>query len=255
MDLEQVLPKPDLMSAKVVLAIQPHYDDNDISAGGTLAALAQVGAEIYYLTVTDDLVGVIDNKLSPVEAARQLDAEQDLAGSVIGVRGQFQLGYPDAGPFDHFDLRRDIIRHIRIVRPDFILTVDPWTPYEAHTDHIRTGVAAAEACILFGMTRLVTDPEVDAAYQPHEVLGIAFYNSFTPNMYLDITPTRVKKHQALDAYKAQFSPEDLSMLHMWVEIKERLHAENCTTPNCTHAEGFKVLNPLLLHGVGETWKL
>jgi hypothetical protein len=58
----------------------------------------------------------------------------------------------------------------------------------------------------------------------------------------------------MDAYKAQFSPDDLSMLHMWVEIKERLHAESCTAPNCTHAEGFKVLSPHLLHGVGETWK-
>jgi len=44
------------------------------------------------------------------------------------------------------------------------------------------------------------------------------------------------------------------MLHMWVELKERMHAENCTTPGCTHAEALKVLNPRLLHGVGEAWK-
>ena len=58
MNLEQVLPKPDLLSARKLLAIQPHYDDNDISAGGTIAALVERGAEVFYLTVTDDLVGV-----------------------------------------------------------------------------------------------------------------------------------------------------------------------------------------------------
>lgn len=254
MDLEQVLPKPDLLSARVILAVQPHYDDNDISAGGTLVSLAKAGAEIYYLTITDDLVGVIDNKLSPQEATHQLRAEQAEAGTAIGVKGQYWLGFPDASPFDHFKVRRGIIQYIRMLRPDFILTVDPWTPYEAHSDHVRTGKAAAEATILYGMMRLSTDPQVDASYQPHEILGIAFYNSFTPNTYLDITHTHEKKHHALDAYKAQFSLDDFPKLHMWVELRERMHAENCSIPGCTHAEGFKVLNPRLLHGVGEAWK-
>jgi LmbE family N-acetylglucosaminyl deacetylase len=254
MDLEQVLPKPDLLSARKILAIQPHYDDNDISAGGTIASLVERGAEVFYLTVTDDLIGVLDEKLSPQAATQQLHAEQAQAARHIGVKGQYWLDFPDASPFDHFEVRMHIIRHIRLLRPDFILTVDPFTPYEAHTDHIRTGKAAAEAAILYGLTRLRTDPEVDVAYQPHEIQGVAFYNSWVPNTYIDITQTREKKHRAIDAYKAQFSSDDFPMLHMWVEIMERLHAENCKTPGCTHAEGFKVLNPRLLHGVGETWK-
>jgi LmbE family N-acetylglucosaminyl deacetylase len=254
MDLEQIIPKPDLLTAKVILAVQPHYDDNDIGAGGTLAALSAAGADVYYLTVTNDLVGVLDDSLSPQQATLQLDAEQAEAGAEIGVKGQFYLGYPDAGPFDHFEVRRRIIQHIRMLKPDFIFTVDPWTPYEAHTDHIRVGLAVAEATILYGFTRLKTVPEVDVAYQPHEINGIVFYHSWVPNTYFDITRSREKKHRALDAYKAQFSAEDLSMLHMWVEIKERLHAESCTTLGCTHAEALKVLNPRLLHCVGEAWK-
>lgn len=58
----------------------------------------------------------------------------------------------------------------------------------------------------------------------------------------------------MDAYKAQFSPDDFPLLHRWVEIRERMHAENCSESECTHTEGFKVLDPRLLHGVGETWK-
>jgi LmbE family N-acetylglucosaminyl deacetylase len=254
MELEQVIPKPDLLYARVILAVQPHYDDNDIGAGGTLAALAKAGAEVYYLTVTNDLVGVLDVKLTEQQATSQLRAEQAESGAVIGVKDQYWLDYPDAGPFDHFDVRRGIIQHIRMLKPDFIVTVDPWTPYEAHADHIRTGKAAAEATILYSLMRLETKPEVDEAYQPHEIEGIAFYHSWVPNTYIDISHTREKKHRAMDAYKAQFSAEDFPLLHMWVEVKERMHAENCSTPACTHAEAFKILNPRLLHGVGETWK-
>ena len=32
---------PELEHAKNILAIQPHYDDNDIAAGGTLLSLAR----------------------------------------------------------------------------------------------------------------------------------------------------------------------------------------------------------------------
>jgi LmbE family N-acetylglucosaminyl deacetylase len=164
------------------------------------------------------------------------------------------LDLHDAYPFDHFKVWNGLIRHIRLLRPDFILTVVPYTPYEAHSDHIRVGKAAANATILYSQMRLKTDPQVDVAYQPHEAVGIAFYNSWAPNTYIDITQTREKKHHAIDAYEAQFSPEEFPMLHIWVEVRERMHAENCDVPGSTLAEGFKVLSPRLLHGVGEIRK-
>ena len=70
---------PEVREAARVLAVQPHYDDNDIGAGGTLAALREAGAELSYLTVTDDLLGVLDPELSDTEARRRLRAEQEEA--------------------------------------------------------------------------------------------------------------------------------------------------------------------------------
>jgi len=63
------------------------------------------GAELFYLTVTDDLVGVIDQSLTEEQMTAQLRAEQDQAGAAIGVSGQYRLGYPDAGKYDYFDVR------------------------------------------------------------------------------------------------------------------------------------------------------
>jgi len=245
MPLESILPVPDVLQAKRVLAVQPHYDDNDIAAGGTLAALGEAGAEIFYLTVTDDLMGVIDASLSPEAAAAQLKREQEAAGKIIGVRQHYWLGYPDAGKYDYFELRAGIIEHIRLVKPDFVFAPDPWLAYEAHRDHVQTGLAAAEASILYGLSRLPSsDPAVDAAYGGHELLGIAFYYAREPNTVVDISPAREKKEQAVRCYQAQFSPDGMDQLLMVLDFKSRQYAEG---RGCSHAEALKVLNPTALH--------
>jgi LmbE family N-acetylglucosaminyl deacetylase len=215
---------PDLRSATRVLAVQPHYDDNDIAAGGTLAALRDRGAEIFYLTATDDLVGVLDQSLSDEEATARLRAEQHEAGAEIGVSEQYWAGFPDAGEWGYYDLRRIVIQHIRMLRPDFVFTTDPWLPYESHMDHLRTGRAVAEACMFFRFPRLHT--------------------TLSPNVRFDIGETRERKHRALDAYRSQFTPEGLEFLHRGLDFKEREFAEG---EPFTHAEPLKVLRPGHLH--------
>jgi LmbE family N-acetylglucosaminyl deacetylase len=249
--MESPFAPPDVYAAKRILAIQPHYDDNDIAAGGTLAALAQGGAEVYYLTVTDDLIGVLDEKLSPEDAAAQLKAEQYQAGEIIGVKGQYWLGYPDAGKYDYFDLRRDLIQHIRMVKPDFIFTVDPWTPYEAHQDHIITGKAAAEAAILYGLTRLKTISEVDDGYEPVDLLGIAFYATAHPNTIVDISQSYAAKHQAVQQYRAQFDEADMQNLLAYLDYQEQEYAQ---AQPFSHGEPLKVLRGMHLHVFPEAWK-
>jgi LmbE family N-acetylglucosaminyl deacetylase len=235
---------PDLLAARNVLAIQPHYDDNDIGAGGTLAALRERGARIHYATVSDDLAGVLDASLSDAEATERLRREQREAGALIGVESQHWLGYPDAGPWDVFALRRDLIRLMRVLKPDFVLTCDPWLPYEMHGDHVRCGLAAAEAACLQALPRLRTEPDVDAAYEPRAITAVAFYFSAAPNTTVDVSAQRERKHRALDCYRAQFREEELRGLHALLERKEREAAR--ATPY-RYAETFKVLRPGQLH--------
>lgn len=222
----------DLLRARRILCVQPHYDDNDICAGATLAALHAAGAELVYLTVTDDLAGVLDPALSDEQAAARLKSEQLAAGEIIGVGRQLWLGYPDAGDFDYFDLRRQVIRAIRLLRPDFVFTCDPWLPYEAHRDHIRTGLAVAEAAILYNLPRVRSDPQVDAAYQPYELAGVVFYMTHAPNIRFDSRAYRPQKEAALRCYQAQFTPQEMESLLASVEAI---------------GEPLKLLSPRQLH--------
>ena len=242
-----LIPIPDLREARRLLCVQPHYDDNDIGAGGTLACLSAGGAELHYLTVADDLLGVLDPGLDDGQALSRIRAEQSTAGSLVGVVSQQRLEYPDAGAWDHLALRRAIVAAIRTHQPDFLVTVDPWLPGEAHLDHVRTGLAAAEAVLLHGLPRVASEPDADGAWLQAgspSLRGVAFYFTARPNTFFDIGPGRQVKHSALDTYVSQFTSETLRQLHEGLEVKEREWGERA---GCHHAEALRVVHPAHLH--------
>ena len=245
MTIETILPIPDIYAAKRILCIQPHYDDNDIAAAGILKQLNDRGAEIFYLTVTDDLMGVVDESLSSEEAAKALKRDQLAAGEIMGVKEQYWLGYPDAGKYDYFDVRRDLLKYLRLVKPDFVFTADPWLTYEGHRDHIQTGLAATEAVMFAGLTKIASsDAEVDAAYEEQEINGVAYYYTREPNFIADISQTWDVKVDAVRCYQAQFSSADMDRLVMALEMKSRQVAQGS---EFILGEPLKVLHPSALH--------
>ncbi len=101
-----------------------------------------------------------------------------------------------------------------------------------------------EAALLYGFPRLATDPEIDRGYRRHTLLGLALYFTLKPNQIFDISEFRERKHRALDAYQAQFTPESLEQLHQGLDFMERSWAEGKTF---AHGEALKVLSPSQLH--------
>jgi len=245
MTIETILPIPDIFSARRILCVQPHYDDNDIAAAGILAQLQQNSAELFYLTITDDLMGVVDHTLSDEDAAQALKRDQFAAGEIVGVKEQFWLGYPDAGEYDYFAVRRDLLKYIRMIQPDFVITVDPWLTYEAHHDHIQTGFAAAEAVMFAGLTKIASsDPAVDDLYKGHDIKGIVFYHTREPNQIMDISATWETKIAAVRCYEAQFDSADMGRLVLALDAKSRQVAEG---ESFTRGEPLKILHTSALH--------
>ena len=245
MTIETLLPIPNIFEAKRILCVQPHYDDNDIAAAGILTQLAQKGAEIIYLTVTNDLMGVVDSSLSDEDAAQALKRDQFAAAKIVGVHEQYWLGYPDAGEYDYFAARRDLLKYIRMLKPDFVFTCDPWLTYEGHRDHIQTGLATSEAVMFAGLTKIASsDPAVDAAYEGHHIQGIAFYFTREPNTIADISSTWEDKIGALRCYEAQFEPAGLDQLVAAIDAKSQQVAQG---QPFSHGEPLKVLNTSALH--------
>jgi len=245
MTIDSILPIPELFSAKRILCIQPHYDDNDIAAAGILTQLARNGTELFYLTATNDLMGVIDTSLSEEQATQALKQDQYAAAKIVGVKEQYWCDYPDAGEYNYFDLRRDFLKYIRMLKPDLVFAPDAWLAYEAHRDHIQTGRAAAEAVMFAGLTRIASsDPDVDSTYEPHSILGVALYYTREPNYIADITSTWEEKIAAVRCYKTQFDPDGMEQLAFALDMKSQQVAQGQIFPR---GEPLKVLHPSALH--------
>ena len=207
--------------------------------------LNQKGAKLYYITVTDDLMGVVDSTLSTEAAKQALRRDQFAAGKIIGVKEHYWLGYPDAGKYDFFDLRRDLLKYMRLIQPDLVFTPDPWLTYEGHHDHIQTGLATTEAVMFSGMTKIASsDPEVDAAYQGHSIQGVVFYYTREPNTIADITQSWDDKISAVRNYQTQFEPDGMEELVMALEMKSRQVAMES---GFELGEPLKILHPMALH--------
>ena len=147
MDLSSIA-YPKLEDIQSALFIQPHPDDNEIGAGGTMAYLTHQGIPVYGLTVTEGRGG--SKTIEPEELGKIRKIEAQNAMDVLGVVNLGCLGYHDNRPIIHETLVKELVRIIREVKPQAIFTVDPQLPDEMHPVHIQVGRAVQEAYMRCG---------------------------------------------------------------------------------------------------------
>src|SRR5271166_4583963 len=129
-----------------VLGVAAHPDDLDFGASGTFAKWAAQGASCYYLICTNGCKGSDDPKMTEQKLIKIRKAEQIAAGKVIGLKGVFFLGHNDTELVADIKLKKEIVRYIRKLKPDIVVTTDPTMIYSKrgyinHTDHRAAGLA------------------------------------------------------------------------------------------------------------------
>jgi LmbE family N-acetylglucosaminyl deacetylase len=251
MDLKQMLPMPKLEECKSLLCIQPHPDDNEVGAGGTIAKLVRQGCHITYLTVTDGSKGTDDPHLRGARLAEVRRQEAIEAAGVLGVATHHWLGLPDGGYPDEEALTRSIAAVIQEVRPELVMTVDPYLPYEGHVDHRRVGLAATEA-VMFNPLDLPDARPDDPTWQPWRVSGIVYQSTAWPNTFINVDDTWDLRNKAILTHRSQFDEASFALLGAYFDVKARQYARGI---GCERAEAFKVLPPVLLHMCVDTMNL
>ncbi|MFQ5617039.1 MAG: PIG-L deacetylase family protein, partial [Anaerolineales bacterium] len=142
-----------------VLVISAHPDDPDFGAAGTVACWAKSGAKITYVIVTDGSKGSSEPDMTSKELIEIRETEQRAAAEVLGVAEVVFLGYEDGRAANTIELRRDLVRQIRLHRPDVLITHDPAARiinnrYINHPDHRAVGDAALDAVFPLARDRL-----------------------------------------------------------------------------------------------------
>jgi len=228
-----------------VLVVTAHPDDVDFGASGTVAGWTAAGIEVTYAIVTNGDAGGSDHSVprEDIPAIRQF--EQRAAAAAVGVSDVRFLGYVDGELVVSHDLRRDISRVIRQVRPDRMLIQSPDRNWEriaaSHPDHMAAGQAAIQAVYPdarnpFAHPTLLTDEGLEA-WTVREVWVMA---GTEPNHFVDITDRFDSKIAALRAHESQTG--GMEQLDEFVRAWAARNAAAAGLPEGRLAEAFMVVN-------------
>jgi len=228
-----------------VLAVTAHPDDVDFGAAGTIAGWTAAGIEVAYCIVTYGDAGGFDPAVARTEIPKIREAEQRAAAAAVGVQDVTFLGYPDGRVEVSFDLRRDITRQIRRVRPQRVVAHSPLRNWQriapSHPDHLAAGEAAL--CAVYPDARNpYAHPELlrDEGLDEWKVAEMWLSGGPAPDHYVDITETFDRKLAALHEHRSQTAHmEDLEgMLRTWVSA----NAMAASLPEGRLAEAFQVIS-------------
>lgn len=214
-----------------------HPDDACFTAGGSIAKWTNEGAKVYFLILTNGNKGSDDYKMTSEKLIKIRRSEQEAAAKVLGVRQVFFLNYNDCELEPTMAVKRDVVKIIRQVKPDTVITFDPQNRYSPdrgfinHPDHIAAGEATLAAVYPAARDRL-TFPNLGG--KPHKVGQVLLVNFEETNFFVDITATFEKKLQALKCHPSQIGNfvEVKKMVTDWARVAGK-------KAKVKYAEGFK----------------
>src|SRR3954447_13654268 len=108
-----------------ILVVTAHPDDVDFGSAGSIARWTDAGIEVAYCICTSGEAGGFDRSVPRATMVEIREAEQRAAAKVVGVSDVTFLRHPDGRLESSFDLRRDISRQIRRVRPQRVVGQSP----------------------------------------------------------------------------------------------------------------------------------
>ena len=193
-----------------VLGIFAHPDDAEIAAGGTLAKLCATGREVHLLVLTNGDRGSSDPLRDRGELAATRLAETRAAGEVLGLASARVLGIADGELENTRVVREAVIRRIREVRAETVLSVDPtaWffeNRYYNHTDHRRAGEIALDASFPGAGNPHFFPEHLGEGLETREIHDIWLGWTNEPNHTEDVTGWFERKVAALAEHVSQLA--------------------------------------------------
>jgi LmbE family N-acetylglucosaminyl deacetylase len=226
------------------LVIVAHPDDAEFWAGGTIALWSASGVDVSYLVLTDGDAGGVDLDTDRGEVPAIRRAEQRRSAFLLGVKEVEFLGQHEGELYQSLELRRELVRAIRQVRPQRLITWSPewnWARFRTscHVDHRATGELALTAVYPDAGNLYAHPPLARDGLEPWTVSEIWLLNSPQPNHYVDITDFFAHKVRAVEAHASQVGHGG----SMAASLRERIAPNTAPAglPEDRLAEAFQVV--------------
>ena len=224
------------------LVIGAHPDDADFGAGGLVALWTSRGCAVTVVCVTDGDSGGFDPDVPRQDVPGLRRDEQRAAAAELGVTDVRFLGRPDGFVVADVDLRRELARLVRELRPEVVVTHAPERNYRFvylyHPDHLATG-AAALAAVYPDARNAFAFPEL--GLEPWTVPAVWQFGGPVDDLAVDVTDVFEAKVRACSAHDSQTPMLDRSME---AELREDLGrtAREHGLPEGRLAESYRVLD-------------
>ena len=192
-----------------IVVTAAHHDDIEFGVAGSVARwIRDEGATVTYVIITDGGAGSNDPEMRRERLIELRCQEQMEAASRVGVSDVRFLGYPDGHLQATLELRRDITRVIRELKPYRVVCQDPTTVfvhrgYVNHPDHRAAGEASIYAAFPSAETRPIFPELLAEGYEPHKIGELYLNLTQAPTHYHDISSAIELKMAALGAHVSQ----------------------------------------------------
>jgi LmbE family N-acetylglucosaminyl deacetylase len=226
-----------------VLGVFAHPDDAEICAGGVLAKWAAAGREVHLVILTNGDRGSQDPALDRGTLASTRTRETEEAAQVLGLASVRVGAIPDGELENSAEVREGVVRRIREVRAETVVTCDPTAVffddrYYNHSDHRTAGFVALDASYPGSGNPHFFPEQLRDGLDVQDVFDIWLGWTNEPNHREDITGFLATKVDALAKHDSQLS-EGIRHFEEWIG-KEAVDAGK--EIGVEHAEGFRVLD-------------
>jgi LmbE family N-acetylglucosaminyl deacetylase len=226
-----------------VVAVFAHPDDAEIAAGGTLVKWAAAGREVHLIVLTNGDRGSQDPDLDRAELAATRLRETEAAAASMGLASVRVGTIPDGELENTWAVREPVVRRIREVRAETIVTLDPTAVffeqrYYNHSDHRVAGWVALDASFPGSGNPHFFAEHLHEGLAPQDVHDVWLSWTNEPNHQEDITGLLPRKVEALAEHESQLA-EGIRFFEEFL-LEDAVAAG--TKIGVEHAEEFRVLD-------------
>ncbi|OGL60334.1 MAG: hypothetical protein A3J27_00230 [Candidatus Tectomicrobia bacterium RIFCSPLOWO2_12_FULL_69_37] len=208
------------MDHRTILLIAAHPDDLEFRSAGSAAVWAKEGRRVEYCLCTSGEKGFNGNGARGLLIEQRWairEAEQRAAAGTLGVHAVHFLRHPDGELVNSPALRRDIVRVMRRVKPDLVVTGDPSMDaydsfYGYHSDHRAAAQAAFDALYPAVGNEHFFPELLGEGLEPHRPREAFFSHPAKADVWVDIAPVFDLKMRALACHRSQISEADMAGL-------------------------------------------
>lgn len=206
-----------------------HPDDETFATGATIARYARAGVHIALFCATDGGAGKSSDVpvASPQELAAIRRNELHAAARHLGIRDVIACGHPDGGlaGVDDEALIGDVVRFLRRVQPEVVVTFGPEGAPTGHPDHRAISRAATAA---FFLAALPTEHE--GTGQPHRAARLYYTTFYPPRPGARLQRLGLPPTARLDARPWEQRKREAFMLHATQRVHQSTFEELAMTP-------------------------